>query len=74
MNILLQILTTLFGVGAIWIVGRKKSWNRWGYIVGIVSQFFWLILFIHFGQYFMLIAILCYTYAWVVGLRNNWRK
>jgi len=74
MGITLQILTILFGVGAIWIVGQKKSWNRWGYVVGLISQFFWTVLFIHFNQYFMLIAVVCYTYAWFSGLKNNWSK
>lgn len=38
-----QIVIPILGCTAIWLVGRKEEWKRWGYIFGMLSQPFWLI-------------------------------
>ena len=37
-----QIAIALLGGAAIWLVGRKERWRRYGYLCGLVSQPFWL--------------------------------
>lgn len=71
LGIFLQISTTIVGASAVYIVGRKKWWYKYGYAVGICSQVLWLSLFLYYQQYFMLPQILLYGYSWVTGFRNH---
>jgi hypothetical protein len=31
----------IFGCGAIWLLGRREEWRRWGYVTGLISQPAW---------------------------------
>ncbi|HDY88526.1 MAG TPA: hypothetical protein ENH82_10515 [bacterium] len=74
-GIILQLATAIMGASAVFIVGRKQQWYKYGYIVGLCSQVLWLSLFLYFKQYFMLPSILLYSYVWYSGLKNHfWRK
>ena len=68
-----QILTLLFGVPAVWMVGHSGFCRRWGFVVGLISQPFWAGTLILAHQYPLLIGTAFYTYMWYVGLRKNWR-
>ncbi len=74
MNILSQICVMIFGASAIWLVGRKEDWRRWGYIFGLCGQPFWIYSFITNQQYGMLIMTIFYTYSWSMGIYNYWIK
>ncbi len=71
---ILQILTGIFGAGAVWLVGQHKNWYRWGYVVGLISQFFWLALYICYRQWWMIPTIIVYWYSWWSGLKNHWNE
>lgn len=73
-GIILQILTGTFGAVAVWMISRKADWARYGYILGFISQFFWLALFFHYKQYFMIPTLLIYGYAWCSGFYLHWIK
>lgn len=73
-GILTQIVAGIIGASAVWMVGRKKSWYRWGYIVGIISQFTWLAMYLYYEQYYILPVLLIYGYAWGTGFINHWIK
>jgi hypothetical protein len=32
----------VFGCAAIWLIGRREEWRRWGYLSGLVGQPAWL--------------------------------
>ena len=64
----------LFGCSAIWFVGRKEKWGRWGYIFGLCSQPFWFWTSIVNEQYGIMILSLWYTYSWIQGIYNFWIK
>ena len=72
MNIISQIAVFIFGGGAIWLVGRKEHWRRWGYILGLLGQPFWVYSFLANKQYGMLAMTAFYTYSWAMGIYNYW--
>lgn len=75
LSIILQILVCVTGPLAIYLAGRTEhKINRWGYVVGLISQVFWAGLFIVDCQYLMLLVDALYTWVWVLGFRNNWRR
>jgi hypothetical protein len=69
-----QICIVLFGCSSIWLIGRKEKWKRWGYIIGIFSQPFWIITTIHNKQWGVLLLSIWYSYAWIQGIYNYWIK
>lgn len=69
-----QIGIMIFGVAAIWLVGRKESWKRWGYILGLLGQPFWMLNALENEQWGILIMTLVYTYSWCQGIYNYWIK
>lgn len=67
-----QIWILALGGAAIWLVGRKEKWGRWGFVVGAVSQpAFLYTTFVH-DQWGMFILALWYTYSWLQGIYYNW--
>jgi hypothetical protein len=69
-----QIMILLCGCSAVWIVGRKEKWRRWGYILGLIGQPFWFIETLRNEQYGIFLMCLWYTYAWGQGVYNYWIK
>jgi hypothetical protein len=67
-----QIAIMIFGASAIWFVGRKEKWSRWGYILGLCGQPFWILTTIENTQWGILIMTLFYTYSWSQGIWNYW--
>ena len=74
MDIISQIGIALFGASAIWFVGRTEKWKRWGYILGMCSQPFWIYTCFHNRQWGILILTIFYTYSWGQGIYNYWLK
>lgn len=69
-----QVFIFILGGSAIWLVGRKEKWRRWGYIIGLLGQPFWIYTSIHNKQWGILILSLWYGYAWAQGIWNFWVK
>lgn len=69
-----QVMIMVFGCSAIWFVGRREHWRRWGFILGLCSQPFWCWTAYHNGQYGILCLSLWYTYSWGQGIWNFWIK
>ncbi len=74
MNDVIQIAILVLGGAAIWLVSRPEPWSRWGYLVGLVSQPFWLWASWHSGQWGMFLLSLFYSYAWCQGIWFYWLK
>ena len=74
LNVLTQVGIGLFGCTAIWLVGRPESWRRWGYILGLCAQPFWVYTAITHQQWGVLFLTTLYAYAWVQGVWFNWVK
>ncbi len=70
----IQVFIFLFSSTAIWLVGRKEHWMRWGYIAGLCSQPFWFYSSWHNEQWGIFALAIWYTLAWLQGIRNYWIK
>lgn len=71
---MIQILIILLSGSAIWLVGRKESWRRWGYIAGLAGQPFWFLTAYKNLQYGIILLCFWYTYCWCQGVWNFWIK
>ena len=69
-----QIAIIILGASSIWLVGRLEKWSRWGYIIGLCSQPFWLYTSIHNEQLGIALLSIWYGYAWGQGFYNYWIK
>ena len=64
----------LFGCTAIWFVGRREDWRRWGYIFGLCAQPFWFVMLFRDGKYLVLGLSALYSYSWAQGVWFHWIK
>jgi hypothetical protein len=69
-----QLGILVFGCSAIWFVSRKEKWKRIGYILGLLSQPFWMYTSLKNGQIGIFFLSLFYTYSWSQGIWNYWIK
>ncbi len=69
---IVQIAIMLFGGAAIWFVGRKEKWSRWGYILGLLGQPFWIYESYTNEQWGIWLMTTVYTYSWIQGIINYW--
>ena len=74
MDILAQIGILLTGVPAIWFVSRKEDWKRWGYIIGLCGQPFWMYASFTSGQWGIFILTFFYAFSWCQGIYYYWIK
>lgn len=72
MSIVCQIWIAVFGCSAIWLVSRKESWRRWGFILGICSQPAWFYTTYVNEQWGIFTLAFLYTYSWCQGIYNYW--
>ena len=73
-DLVCQIGVVVFGAPAIWFVGRKEHWKKWGYVLGMCSQPFWIVGMTYNRHWGMLALSLFYTYSWGQGIYNYWIK
>lgn len=64
----------VFGPSAIFVVGMKKKWRRWGYVLGMISQPFWFYTLIYNKQWPIVAVSFLYTISWGNGIWNHWIK
>ncbi|MGO9370693.1 MAG: hypothetical protein ACLQBD_01175 [Syntrophobacteraceae bacterium] len=67
-----QAWMVIFGCAAIWLLGRREDWRRWGYVAGLVSQPAWLFSGFYHHQWGLILISCWYTYSWVQGVWNFW--
>lgn len=69
-----QIMIFFLSAASIWFVSRREKWKRWGFIIGLVSQPFWLYETYMSEQWGMFAVSVFYTYSWCQGIYNYWIK
>lgn len=71
---IVQSMIVFGGAGNYWFFGSKR-WDvrRWGYVVGLAGEPFWLYESISKGQWGIVIVTGFTTAFLIRGLRNNWR-
>ena len=66
-----QIAIFLFGTSAILLVSKK---NKWGFILGMLSQPFWYITSYMNHQWGIFFMNIVYTVSWGIGIYEWWIK
>ncbi|MCD4704993.1 nicotinamide mononucleotide transporter family protein [bacterium] len=64
-NLISQIGISFFGVSAIILVAKK---NKWGFILGLMSQPFWFITSYINKQWGVFFLSIIYTFSWCLGI------
>lgn len=68
-----QILIAITGITAIWLTQQSKEpWKKYACLFGIVGQPFWFYSAYTNEQWGIFILCIFYTYAWALGVKNNW--
>ena len=73
-DILIQTCLAIFGISAIFLLGTKGKWRRYGYIAGMLSQPFWFYTMIKTKQWGIFILCIFYFLSWCLGIYNYWIK
>ena len=68
-----QVGIFVLGATAIYLVGLENSnpLQRWGYIIGVLSQPFWIYSSYINRQWGILFLSIFYTYSWGMGAINR---
>lgn len=69
-NIVLQILITLFGISAICLLSLKHKVQRYGFMVGLVSDVLWIWWTLLTGNYVFLVFIAARSICYINGIYN----
>jgi hypothetical protein len=69
-----NIMIFILGASSIWFVSRKEKWKRWGYIIGLCGQPFWIYMSITTHQWGLLALTFVYIFSWLQGIYNYWIK
>lgn len=68
-----QIAIAITGVVAIYLTQQpREEWKRYACLFGVVGQPFWFYSVYMAQQWGVFILCIFYTYAWVLGIYNNW--
>jgi hypothetical protein len=62
------------GLFAAFLVSRTEHWKRWGYIIGLSGQPFWLYVAYINEQWSIIVLSCVYTYTWSQGIYFYWVK
>lgn len=73
LNTICQISIAILSPISIWLVGSKNNHKKWGYIVGLSSQPFWLYTSYNTEQWGTLFVTICCTLAWTRGIYNHYK-
>lgn len=66
-----QIGIFVFGTSAIFLVSKK---NKWGFILGMISQPFWYVTAYMNDQWGIFFMNIAYTISWGIGIYEWWIK
>jgi len=72
MEYIIQAMIFITGSVSIFLITRKEHWNRWGHIVGLIGQPFWVYTMYQTEQWGILVLTSFYTYSWCQGIWYYW--
>ena len=67
LDLIAQIGLSIFGIAAIFLVGRK---NKWGFVMGVLAQPFWLTTSYINQQWGVFFVSIIYTISWIYGIHE----
>jgi hypothetical protein len=69
---MIQALLLIFSCTSIFLLSSKRH-NRWGFVVGLMGQPFWIISAIQTEQWEILAVSVCFTLSHARGVRNHFK-
>ena len=68
-----EIGILVLGLPAIWFMTYKQFLiRRWGYLLALLSEVFWIWTCVKHQQWFILASVLVYTFIWGRGFWVHW--
>lgn len=71
---LVQVAIVLFSALGIWFINQDRPWAKWGNVLGLIAQPFWLVTTYQNEQWGMFLLTVFYIYCWCQGIYNNFFK
>lgn len=71
LDLIAQVGITVFGISAVILVARK---NKWGLVIGLISEPFWFITSYLHGQWSIFLLTIVYSFSWAYGVYNWFHK
>lgn len=68
---LLQVAITVLSLAAIAMISTTGPWHRWGFVVGLISQPFWIAATWRAHQWGMLALSVIYVFVWIFGIGSR---
>jgi len=70
-----QIGILVIGLPALWLTTyRQFRIRRWAYILGLVSEVFWIWTCVAHEQWLILGSVAAYTFVWGRGFWEHWLR
>jgi len=67
-DIVLQVAITVLSLAAIAMISTTGTWHRWGFVVGLISQPFWILATWRARQWGMFGLSVIYVFVWIFGI------
>ena len=68
-----QVAIAISSIAAIWLTQQsREDWKKYACLFGICGQPFWFYSTYMAEQWGIFALSFFYTYAWIVGIKNNW--
>lgn len=67
-NWMIPILTII----AILLIGKPGPFVKWGFLAGLLSEPFWIIVLINKFEWWLFVTVAVCSYSWLRGFLNYW--
>jgi hypothetical protein len=68
-----QLAIIICSCTSAWFISRKGSSQRWGFVVGLAGQPFWMWSSLQTGDWGIFLVSCWFTWRHIVGIRNHWK-
>ena len=69
-----QLMIAVLSLASVALLTSKNKISRYGYVIGLLSQPFWLYETWSAGQVGMFVLSVVYTFMWIRGIYNHFIK
>jgi hypothetical protein len=56
---------------SIWMIQRKEDWSKWGFVIGIIGQPFWIYTTYSAKQWGILAVSIWFLYCYIQGISKR---
>ena len=72
-NCACQASVIIFAIITLWLLAQNKHHVRkWGYVIGIATQPFWVVIYWLSEQWLLMSLVIVYGGLYLVGFYNHW--